>query len=185
MLRNTPKIASNSKSDNLYHIGAKSLSTGLKIAVAGGILICLSLGGCGTYKYVPLETKSEVVYRDSTIIRVDTVKVPVPYEVHRDFGGLTDTLRFETSVAEAWAVADTSALMIRGELKNKEVSLKKEVVFKDRVVTRDSVVIKEVPVEVTKEVIKTPKWAFYCLAFSIICILGIIVKIYLKIKFGR
>lgn len=129
-------------------------------------LIILGLLGafftaCSVVKYVPVEGRTEVVYRDTTIFRVDTLKVDVPVEVIKEVVPDMDTLKLETSVAVARAWANQSTRTLQGSIENKHTSLQKPVETKERIVYRDSIVTKQVPypVEVIKEVKHVP-WVY-------------------------
>ena len=153
-----------------------------RMASLGAVLFLIMLGGCGTIKKVEVEHRIETHYVDSTIYHLDTIKVEVPREVYGDYAGLLDTLRLETSVASSWAAVDTTNMVLKGELKNKDVALEKEIHWKERIVYRDSLVYQEipVPVEVIKEV--TPRWAWFSLGVSIFFILGFILFFLIKLK---
>lgn len=108
--------------------------------------------------YLPGENHTVVEYRDSVVVRTDTLSVPVPTETVKEVADRLGVLEMETSVAEAKAWIDPDTETLRGEMKNKKTDLKKEVVYKDRYVTRDSLVyVKEpYPVEVEKPVKYVP-----------------------------
>ena len=94
-----------------------------------------------------------------------------------------DTLKLETTYAKAEAYLDTSNTVLRGTIENKsDVPVKTQIKWKEKIVYRDSTVIKEVPVEVTKEVIKYPKTYWWFMAMSIAALVYIIIKVYLKFK---
>ncbi len=124
------------------------------ITILLSILLCIS---CGTVKptTVPIETIYN--YRDSVIVRVDSVKVDVPVERYVDIVNELDTLVLETSVAKAIAYADTTTRTLKGEIKNKPTQLKKEIVYQDRVIEKEVYKDKPVYVEVEKEV-KVHPW---------------------------
>lgn len=108
--------------------------------------------------YLPGENHTVVEYRDSVVVRTDTLSVPVPTETVKEVADRLGVLEMETSVAEAKAWIDPDTETLRGEMKNKKTDLKKEVVYKDRYITRDSLVyVKEpYPVEVEKPVKYVP-----------------------------
>lgn len=116
--------------------------------------------------YLPGENHTVVEYRDSVVVRTDTLSVPVPTETVKEVADRLGVLEMETSVAEAKAWLDPDTETLRGEMKNKKTDLKKEVVYKDRYVTRDSLVyVKEpYPVEVEKPVKYVP-WIVKVLAW--------------------
>jgi len=120
------------------------------------IISLLLIVSCGVTKpTVPIETIYN--YRDSVIVRVDSIKVDVPIERYVDIVNYTDTLTLETSVAKAIAYADTTTRTLKGEIKNKPTQLKKEIVYQDRVIEKEVYKDKPVYVEVEKEV-KVHPW---------------------------
>lgn len=140
------------------------------------ILLCIS---CGTVKPA---TNIETVYnyRDSVIVRVDSVKVDIPVERYVDIVNELDTLVLETSVAKAIAYADTSSRTLKGEIKNKPTQLKKEVIYKDRVIEKEVYKDKPVYVEVEKVKTKHPFYEPILWLFSLLSIIYIGIKIYGK-----
>ena len=134
--------------------------------------------------YLPGENHTVVEYRDSVVVRTDTVSVPVPVETVKEVADRLGVLQMETSVAEAKAWLDPDAEILRGEMRNKNTALQKEVIYKDRYITRDSLVyVKEpYPVEVEKIVKVTPKWAWYSLIFSLLTLVAAGAYVFLKVK---
>lgn len=151
----------------------KELSSLLLTALCGAIL-----ASCGAVKPVPVETRTEIRYIDSTIVHIDSVSVEIPVERYinitpNQFSSL------ETSVASSEASVDSLGLL-HHSLLNKAVSLKKEVVYQDRLVYKDSLVYKETPVEVVveKQVRYIPRWVWYSLGISILALLYIAWRLY-------
>ena len=140
------------------------------------ILFCLLLSGCGTTKYVPVKETEYV--RDTVILKADTVRVDVPVEVQVNVVPQLDTLRMETSVAEAEAYLDTLTQTLKGQLKNKKTELKKEIqtIEKTKFVERKV----EVPVEVVKLKYRIPHWVWYSLWLNLLFLLILI--LWIKIK---
>lgn len=140
------------------------------------ILFCLLLSGCGTTKYVPVKETEYV--RDTVILKVDTVKVDVPVEVQVNVVPQLDTLRMETSVAEAQAYLDTLTQTLKGTLKNKKTELKKEI----QTVEKTKFVEHKVEVPVPFEVVKTkvPRWAWCSLSVNLLVLLILILGIKIK-----
>ena len=140
------------------------------------------LPGCKTIQYVPVKETQYVTVKDSVYFRDTTVQIRVQKEKVRDYTGLLDTLRLETSYAASTAYLDTSRNILTGEIRNKENVINIPVQVKEKVITRDSVVYKEVPVEVEVEKVVHPKyewklWAY--LVFSLIVTVLIIAKKFL------
>lgn len=139
--------------------------------------------------YLPSETNTTVEKRDSIIYKTDTLKIDVPVEIYRDVVPSVDTLRLETSVAEAVCYLDTSTVALKGVLKNKKTALSQvQVVYKEKITYRDSIqyVREPYPVEVEKIVKKVPgiyKWGLGTAIVLLVLILGwTALKIYLKFK---
>lgn len=132
----------------------KSLSFLLLLLISGLLLLSSS---CSTYSQIPVETQYNIV--DSIQIhQVDSV-VYIPKEVIKDVVPQYDTLVMESSAAKSVSYVDTTTHTLKGKLENKK-GIEYKYIYKDRVEYRDSTVIKEVPVEVLKEVVKT-KHPFY------------------------
>ena len=94
-----------------------------------------------------------------------------------------DTLKLETSYAKAEAYLDTANVVLRGSIENKpDVPVKIQIKWKEKIVYRDSIVTKEIPVEVTKEVTKYPKTYWWFMGFSILALVYLGLKLYLKFK---
>lgn len=146
------------------------------------LITCISgllLFSCGAPKYITVK-ETEIV-KDTVKIKADTVRVPVPVEVKVDVVPELDTLKMETSVAEAEAYLDTLTQTLKGQIRNKKTELKKEI----QVVEKTKFVKTEVEVPVPYEVIKnkTPRWAWVLLAVNVSIVLGFLISLYLKFKF--
>ena len=137
------------------------------------ILAAIMLGACGTPKYVTVKEKEYI--KDTVKIKADTVKVEVPKEVVVNVVPELDTLRMETSVAEAEAYLDTITQTLKGQLKNKKTELKKEI----QTIEKTKFVERKVEVPVPYEVVKTkvPRWAWVLLAFNVSLLIGFIIKL--------
>ena len=120
------------------------------------ILFCLLLSGCGTTKYVPVKETEYV--RDTVILKADTVKLTIPVEKIVEVVPAMDTLRMETSVAEAEAYLDTLTQTPQGQLQNKNTEPNKELqtIAKTKYVERN--VAGPVPCEGVEP--KVPRWAW-------------------------
>ena len=157
-------------------------------------LFVLSIIGCGSLKQVPINNNTEVIYRDSLILRDSTryidsvIYVQIPREKVMEIISQIDTSYLETTVAKSVAYVDTNLLMIVHSLENRDTVLQEKIVYKDRYITetktvyKDSIQIKEIPVEVEVEKIKYPKTYWYLLGFFIIVVGIFIVRLYLKFK---
>lgn len=138
--------------------------------------------------HTPVKDSISVERRDSVIYRVDTLRIPVPVETVKEVVPPMDTLKMETSVAEAKVWADTSTKTLKGELKNKRTELSQpQVIYKEKTVYRDSLITKEIPVpiEVEKEVKYVP-WPVKMLAYlggiSLVIIILVIFSKLMKMK---
>ena len=151
------------------------------------VLIAFVFGACSPkIVYVPANTDTHIEYRDSVIYKVDTLRIPVPVETIKEVVPPMDSLKMETSVAEAKAWIDTATNTLKGEMKNKKTELSQpKVVYKEKTVYRDSLVEKEVPVPVEVEK-RVPFVPFFWKFFSVIGILAvafIVFKLLFKFKF--
>ena len=147
------------------------------------ILLMFLLCGCGTVKYVPVETRADSVYVERVIPRIDTLKIEVPGETV--MVEVQDTSSYlETSVAESWARVDSSGRLYH-KLGNKKVSLEKEVVYLDREVEKKVEVEKEVPVEVEKIVEVVPGYYRWVSGLFWVLVLGIVGFVIFKLRFAR
>ena len=137
------------------------------------ILVC----SCGTPKYITVKEKEYV--KDTVILKADTVRVEIPKEVVVNVVPQLDTLKMETSVAEAEAYLDTLTQTLKGSIKNKKTELKKEIQTVEKIKFVESKVEVPVPYEVVKK--KTPRWAWWLLAIDACLLVGFLLK--LKFKF--
>lgn len=150
-------------------------------AMAGAILLAITIGGCGTAKITTVENKeiTKVEIRDSIVYRDTTIYIPQERIV--EVVPKLDTLKMEIDNAVSTAYLDTSILMLKGELKSKRAAQKEyieRIEYRERT---DTVYIERPqPYEVPKPY--TPKWAYYTLGFSVLVLLWIGIKIYLKFK---
>ena len=137
------------------------------------ILAAIMLNACGTPKYITVKETEYI--KDTVKIKADTVKVEVPKEVVINVVPELDTLRMETSVAEAEAYLDTLTQTLKGQIKNKKTELQKEI----QTIEKTKFVERKVEVPVPYEVVKTkvPRWAWVLLAFNVSLLIGFIIKL--------
>ena len=129
--------------------------------------------------YVPTSTDTHIEYRDSVIYKVDTLKINVPVETVKEVVPPRDTLKMDTSVAEARAWVDTTTNTLKGEMKNKKTALSQpQVVYKEKIQYRDSLITKEVPVPVEVE----KKVPYVPLFWKIMSVIGILALAYIAFK---
>ena len=144
------------------------------------VLIAFVFGACSPkIVYVPTNTDTHIEYRDSVIYKVDTLRIPVPVEMVKEVVPPMDTLKMETSVAEARAWVDSTTITLKGEMKNKKTELSQpQVIYKERLVYRDTVITKEVPVPVEVE----KKVPFVPFPWRFLSVIGILAIAYLTFK---
>ena len=137
------------------------------------ILVAIMLSACGTPKYITVKEKEYI--KDTVLIKADTVKVDIPVEVKVNVVPELDTLKMETSVAEAEAYLDTLTNTLKGTLKNKKTELKKEI----QTIEKTKFVERKVEVPVPYEVVKTkvPRWAWVLLAFNVSILIGFLIRL--------
>ena len=137
------------------------------------ILVAIMLGSCGTPKYITVKEKEYI--KDTVKIKADTVRVEVPVEMQVNVVPQLDTLRMETSVAEAEAYLDTLTQTLKGSLKNKKTELKKEI----QTIEKTKFVERKVEVPVPYEVVKTkvPLWAWIMLSFNVSLLIGFLIRL--------
>ena len=129
--------------------------------------------------YVPTNTDTHIEYRDSVIYKVDTLKINVPVETVKEVVPPRDTLKMDTSVAEARAWVDATTNTLKGEMKNKKTALSQpQVVYKEKIQYRDSLITKEVPVPVEVE----KKVPYVPLFWKIMSVIGILAVAYIAFK---
>lgn len=138
----------------------------------------LLLVSCGTPKYITVKEKEYI--KDTVVLKADTVKVDIPVEVKVNVVPELDTLKMETSVAEAEAFLDTLTQTLKGTLKNKKTELQKEI----QVVEKTKYVEHKVEVPVPYEVVKTkvPLWAWIMLSINVGLIVGFLLVLFLKFR---
>lgn len=130
----------------------------------------LSLGGCKTIQYVPVNTTTQVEVKDSTVFHIkDSIRI-IEKSRWKDYGGLLDTLRIRGNRSEMKAWTDTTNNILNGSLEEDPQEEKTRIIYKDRWHYRDSIQKVEVPVEVPVEVEKKVVPKFY----RIMTILGVI-----------
>lgn len=145
------------------------------------LVLLFSLGfiSCSTVKYVPIDTNSQVIVRDSIIRVVDTVRVEVPKEVIREIVPQDTVSILKTSLAESTAKVENGKL--NHELRQQGVvKVKIDTCYITKI--EEKITYQEVPVEVIKEVKHIPNWVNYSLLLNIGLILLIGIRIYLKMK---
>lgn len=145
------------------------------------VLACLSVLGCSSIRYVPIENIEKIIYKDSTIYVNDTITVEVEKQVIKEVLPQLDTSVLKTDLASSIAYLDTNKREIHHELKQEgTIKVAYDTVYVTKTVEKIKEV--EVPIEVEKEVKYTPDWVWYSLIFNIAVVLIVVFRIYLKIK---
>lgn len=140
----------------------------------------LILGSCSCFKHIPKE-EIRYVLKDSTVTVFRDSVLFIPVERVVDVVLPYDTLKMETSLASSTAYVDTATHTLKGTLENKkgaEFKYKERNVYKEH---RDTIYIKE-PFEVIKEKNVTPRWAYWTLTFTLLVLVLIGLKIYIKFR---
>lgn len=147
------------------------------------IVICLFLAACSP-KVIYVKGDTTVEYRDSIVTKIDSVEVPVPFEVVKEITAVLDPLHMEitNAVADAWV--DTNTNTLQGTLKSRG-TINTPVPTKEEYHSRDSIQIREIPVpyEVTKY--KVPNWCWWVLAWGILALLVFVLRIWNAISHGK
>lgn len=135
-------------------------------------LVWLLFFSCSTPKYITV--KETEVIKDTVKIKADTVRVEIPKEVIVNVVPELDTLKMETSIAEAEAYLDTLTNTLKGTLKNKKTELRKEI----QTVEKTKFVEHKVEVPVPYEVVKTkvPRWAWVLLLINITVLVSFLIR---------
>lgn len=139
------------------------------------------LASCANVRYVPIETETKIVQKDSIVYVRDTVSVEVPREVIKEIVPQDTTSILKTSVATSEARLEKGqlyhSLEQKGNLKVKIdtcyiTQIEEKIVYKDR------------PVEVEVPVKYVPSFYNFCLWWFIgtvlLMALWIVMKIYVK-----
>ena len=148
---------------------------GYSVALITVLLFTLGLYSCSTTKYVPVETNTQVIVKDSLVYVTDTIEVEVPKEVIIEKVPLDTVSVLKTSLAQSMAKVENGLLYHdleqQGTIKT---------VIDTCYVTKieEKITYQEVPVEVTKEVKHIPNWVIYSLLLNF----GLIIAIWLFLK---
>ena len=135
------------------------------------VFVLLLAASCAGPKHIPVESITEVHYKDSIRWEVRDSLVIREATRYRDMAWLGDTLQIEGSRSRMWAVADTSREVMVGGLEEDKVEERYKIIYKDRWKVRDSLIFKEVPVEVEVPVKTHYPYEKYLWIISILSIL--------------
>lgn len=154
----------------------------MKSKIFAIVSILIFLSSCSCFKNVPRE-EIHYVQKDSTILKiVDSIRY-IPVERYVDIVHSYDTLKLETSLAQAEAFVDTNTHTLKGKIENKK-GLEKCVKIVEKYVEKCDTIFVKVPVtvEVEKPVKYIPKFFWGTLVYAVLVTLLFAVKIYLKLK---
>lgn len=143
-------------------------------------ILLFAVCSCGTTKYIPVNNKEVVNVRDSIVLRDSTVITYLQKEKIKEIVPELDTLVMESTYAKSTSYLDTTTNTLKGELIQKDsVPVKIKIVYKDRIVEKEKFVDKEVPIpiEVVKEKKVIPKILWWSLAFNLLILLYLILKL--------
>lgn len=143
------------------------------------LLFSVGLIGCSTVKYVPIDTNTQVIVRDSIIHVRDTVRVEVPKEIVREIVPQDTISILKTSLAESTAKVENGKL--NHELRQQgTVKVRIDTCYITKI--EEKITYQEVPVEVIKEVKHIPNWVSYSLLANIGFLVLIGLRLYFKLK---
>lgn len=143
------------------------------------LLFSVGLIGCSTVKYVPIDTNTQVIVRDSIIHVRDTVRVEVPKEIVREIVPQDTISILKTSLAESTAKVENGKL--NHELRQQgTVKVRIDTCYVTKI--EEKITYQEVPVEVIKEVKHIPNWVSYSLLANIGFLVLIGLRLYFKLK---
>lgn len=117
-----------------------------------GVILPLILNvtiGCSPLRKTIVEYKTEIIKKDSLLIRDSTVVIPVERVV--DIVPAYDTLILETSLARSESYVDTVSHILRGKIENKN-TFSHQIKYTIKTVVRDSLVYKPEPYPVEVKV---------------------------------
>ena len=151
------------------------------------LLFILALAcSCATVREVPINTAQRDSVRIERIVeyRDTTVYVKVPVETIREVVPSIDTLYMESSVAISKSFLDAETRTLKGELRNKPVSLPHETKLPEKTDTEYEFieVIKEVPVPVEIEKPFIPKIFWWSLGANAVFAILTVFRIYRRFR---
>lgn len=145
------------------------------------VLACLSVLGCSSIRYVPIENIEKIIYKDSTIYVNDTITVEVEKQVIKEVLPQLDTSVLKTDLASSIAYLDTNKREIHHELKQEgTIRVAYDTVYVTKTVEKIKEV--EVPIEVEKEVKYIPAFFWIVTIYAVVLTMFIILRVYMKIK---
>ena len=144
------------------------------------LIITLGICGCGSVKYVPIQTEEKVIIKDSIVRVIDTVAIEVPFETIKEILPEIDTSVLETSIAKSMAYLDTTERKLHHTLEQKgELKTTIDTFYITKV--EEKIVYQDKPIPV--EVPKRDNIFWYSIIFNIGIFLFLAFKLYIKLKF--
>ena len=141
------------------------------------------LMGCSTVKYVPIETETKIIQKDSIVYVRDTVKIPIERQIIKEIIPSVDTSYLSTDLARSTAYLDTLERKIHHTLEQSG-TMKAEIDTFYVTKIEEKVVYQDRPVEVEVPVKYVPSFYKFCLWWFIgtvlLIALWIVIKIYIK-----
>lgn len=140
---------------------------------------------CATTKHIPTNTNTYISYKDSLIIRYDTIFIEIPKQSYFNYTSFKDTLYLNTDIASSFAYIDFNEKILKGGISNKDsIKLKKEVIYKEKKIYRDTTIFKEIinEVPIEKEVKVVPNFYKFTSMYFVCSIIFLAIFIFLKFK---
>lgn len=141
------------------------------------------LMGCSTVKYVPIETETKIIQKDSIVYVRDTVEIPIERQIIKEIIPSVDTSYLSTDLARSTAYLDTLERKIHHTLEQSG-TVKTEIDTCYITQIKEKVVYQDRPVEVEVPVKYVPSFYTFCLWWFIgtvlLIALWIVMKIYVK-----
>lgn len=144
------------------------------------IILALFLFGCTTTKYIPIQSNKIVEYRDSLVEIRDTITIQVPFEIEKNIIPYMDTSTVETSLAISIAYIDSLNNTLIHKIKNKQIPYSVPIDTFVKVEYEKVIEEEQVPFEVVKEVPYIPTVFWYLLAWTILTVIYITLKLFKK-----
>ena len=144
------------------------------------ILALLLVTSCSLLSKIPRE-EVHIIVRDSVSIHIKDSINWIPKEKIVDVVAQYDTLNLETSLAKSQAYVDTTTHTLKGKIENKQgiqQQYKEKIIYREH---RDTLWRTEYKDKIVEKPVKyVPKWAYWTLAFSLIALIYLGLKIYFK-----
>lgn len=141
------------------------------------------LASCANVRYVPIETETKIIQKDSIVYIRDTVEIPIERQVIKEIMPSVDTSYLSTDLARSTAYLDTLERKIHHTLEQSgtvkaEIDTFYVTKIEEKVVYQDRPVEVEVPVKYVPSFYKFCLWWF--IGTVLLIALWIVMKIYIK-----